>query len=622
MGSFLSFKGFCPLPQKGSQEVLPPSQGSFFPLQSGINPQGSFSLDQNSQFLATSQSNPPATIPSDSSRPSQSINLPEDEDGEDNEDYNEDGEVYEEKEEVDSHDIAQHQTPYVNQGSQAITPEALQIQNLQNLLTFQQLQTQLLQAKNQNLQDQLSKPVSIVDPVTGNVMLVSSPVNNLQPGSVPANSITNTNVAGRGVSHLATDSDPSARSQTQVEEGFAPASDQIEDENEEWDTEDYFSEGDSSSWVWPFMAHNYKIRPPRVYSELLRVVVSQNPEFTQDYSQEEEVIDNPYSILHGASSSIKTASSPKIPMEKAFAEVVAGDAQRLLDSKKSSLSLSESSLKAAFPASQSLEDSLFRVTPLGEPEVGFIRNHGGFKEASQSKPYKSRRFADAEKLSVRNESSFASIGRLANTLTHVQGVLAAWCDPARQQENNAPPSKQAVTDMFNLANYLSAHIARLTFKAKGEVVLDRRRRFFDAMRLDSLAVQHQNKETKDQRIIIPPSAEDSLTFLVPLHGEDLFAGMWQKHISDASAQQRSVVDAVAVAKATEAKFPWLAAPWTLQGAQYVQTPSTSVRRGRGQSRRGGGRGRGRGNQSFRGRGGRGRGSNYQGTKPGRGRASS
>ena len=602
MGSFLPFKGFCPLSQKGSQEVLPPSQGTIFPLQSGIYPQS----------LATSHSNPQPSVPS------------EDEDHGDDGNYNDNEEVCNEEEEVDSHVEAQNQnqsqTPYYIQGPRTITPESFQIQNLQNQLAFSQLQAQLLQATNQNLQDQLSKPVSIVDPVTGKALLVSNPADISQPGSVPANSSTYTNVSGMGDSQTATDFNPAAT--TQIEEGSVSASNQIYDEDDEWESEDFFSEGDSISWLKPFMAHNYKIRAPRMYSELLRVVLSQNPQFAQDFSQEEEVIDNPYSILHGASSSIKTTSSPEIPMEKAFVKVVAGDAQRLLDSKKSSLPMSESSLKAAFPATQDLEDSLFRVTPLGEPEVGFIRNHGSFKEASQSKPYKSRRFADAEKVSVRNESSFASIGRLANTLTHVQGVLAAWCDPARQQEGNAPPSAQAVTDMFNLANYLTAHIARLTFKAKGEVVLDRRRRFFEAVRLDSLAVQHQNKETKDHKTIIPPSAEDSLTFLAPLHGEDLFAGMWQKHISDASAQQRSVVDAVAVAKATDAKFPWLIAPWTFQGAQYVQTSSTYNRRGRGQVGRGRGRGRGRGNQSYRGRGGRGRGSNYQGGKPGRGRGSS
>ena len=153
--------------------------------------------------------------------------------------------------------------------------------------------------------------------------------------------------------------------------------------------------------------------------------------------------------------------------------------------KKPSLSLSETSPKSALPATQHLGGTLSRVTPLGEAEDRFIHNHGGYPEAPHSKPYKSKRFLDAEESSVCIESNFASLGRLANALCHVQGALAAWCDPARSSDDSSNPSTpQAVTDLYNLSNHLTAHIARLTFKAKNEVVMDRCRRFFKAFKSD------------------------------------------------------------------------------------------------------------------------------------------
>lgn len=157
---------------------------------------------------------------------------------------------------------------------------------------------------------------------------------------------------------------------------------------------------------------------------------------------------------------------------------------------------------------------------MGEAEDRFIHNHGGYPEAPHSKPYKSKRFLDAEESSVCIESNFASLGRLPNTLCHVQGALAAWCDPARSSDDSSNPSSpQAVTDLYNLSNHLTAHIARLTFKAKNEVVMDRCRRFFKAFKSDISAFNVQLNESNAKRNIIPSSAGDALTYSAPLNGQ-------------------------------------------------------------------------------------------------------
>ena len=145
---------------------------------------------------------------------------------------------------------------------------------------------------------------------------------------------------------------------------------------------------------------------------------------------------------------------------------------------------------------------------------------------------------DSEKSAVRTESAFATLGCLSSVLSHVQGALAAWCDPSRSSPEVVPPSPQTLQELFNLANYLTAHISRLSFKAKAEVVLERRHRFSEAVRAGIPAFAAQAKEGQTKLNFIPAGAEENLTLEAPLHKEVLFARTWSKYIKGALAKTR------------------------------------------------------------------------------------
>ena len=72
------------------------------------------------------------------------------------------------------------------------------------------------------------------------------------------------------------------------------------------------------------------------------------------------------------------------------------------------------------------------------------------------------------------------------------------------------------------------------------MVLERRYRFFEAVRSDILVYAVLSKEGQFKYNFILSSAEGNMTYEVPLK-EVLFARTWSKYFRSASAEQRALV---------------------------------------------------------------------------------
>ena len=351
------------------------------------------------------------------------------------------------------------------------------------------------------------------------------------------------------------------------------------------------------------MFDTYRLRPPRCYGRILGDIVRANSAIpdTSDPSTEERV-KHPFSLLRGAHQNICSNSSPRLPIEDTLAKACRYDAVRLLESKKSSLSLSESCLAKAFPASKSDEETFLKVTPFGSKAYDFWKNFRNTK-ATKKKPYLSKRLMDAENSSLRVESSLANLARLSNVLCHTQGALACWLDDSKKDDDHPvpDPTPEVLSNVFSMANYLTVHMTRLALKAKAEVVLERRKRYFEAVKFDKI-YNDKAGDAQDALGYLSSATECSLTAEAPLHGVDLFDNKWDEVIKVSSVAQRGVIDAMYLAQAEKTGVLKTSQVTFPTQASFSQASAQGGQRGnrKRQNRRSRGRGGGRGGNNFRG----------------------